>query len=177
MLFATVIVAIVFNAANLAPRTAADDRALIYLSLKVFARDADELLSRTEGLLLIDPMSASLNDFPPSDAQGDCGALLEFKDSLAARNSSPANMEEWIPASAQWRLASPQEVEAPLFRLDRSVARTKLRFLAPAYAADGQTALVALSFVDGQHVARVNFVFDRSGRGWSEKCIDLQRWP
>jgi hypothetical protein len=176
MPFAIAALAFVVNAATLAPPPTADDRALAYLALKIFVRDADKYLVRGEGLILIDPMSPSLDHFPPSDTEGGCGTLLEFGESLATRNSRPINLG-WVPVSSEWRFASPQEVDVPLFRLDPSVARTRLRLLAPAYAEDGKSALVALSFLDGEHGARANLIFERIERGWSEKCVEVEYWP
>jgi hypothetical protein len=177
MLLATAAVLVALNAARATIPSKDADRAVTYLALRIFQRDADELLSRDQGVFLIDPSSALLSEFPSSGSEDGCGSLEVFEASMISRNSASTAIAGAIPTSTTWRLATPEELAMPLFRLDRDTIRTRLTLLRPAYDAAGENELVGMAFVDGSHISRANFHFARTSAGWSERCVDIEHWP
>jgi hypothetical protein len=156
-----------------------DDEAVLHTALQHFAQSGDANFEE-RGIIIVDPDSTVAEDLPPYapfEGQSGCRDLEKYGASFAARNSISVPIASVLPSGPHWRVASPDESEAPFFRLDRNAIRTKLFLTLPSYSEDGAGALVTFAFLWSEHVAVAVYVLAQDGAAWAIACHDRQYWP
>ena len=119
------------------------------------------------------PVSADWIERLAAHPGRECGDFSQYRDSMHSRADGVLDLAPLIPQSNFWRLAKTGESDLELSELWNRNISNRLQVSAPAYDADGSSALIHISFLWSVHVASGEAIARRKGEAWQVTCADV----
>ena len=161
-----------------------DDRPALKAVLEHFATRSDAHFYDQSAILAINPKTQETrgrdSDYQYlNQGEGNCGIPESLYLSLRKRNATAIAATKLAGKSPLWRVVSAEEAKVinpawpPPMGKKREPVKTLVTLTKPGYSADGNSALVNLSFVWSIHGAEARYLLRREGSNWKVTCSQL----
>lgn len=157
--------------------TFSDDAAVVLAVLQDFAESPSARNADKSTLFVVpaesNPVSADWIEWLSSHPGQTCGDFSRYRNALRSRASGVLDLAPLIPESNSWRIATAEESELHVIELSQRKIANRLLLSAPAYATDGSSALVHISFLWSIHAATGEVIVTKEEAGWRVTCRDV----
>lgn len=155
-----------------------DDAAVASSVLEHFAKLPDARNADEKIMFIVvpqsNPVSADWIEWLAAHPGRNCGDFSRYRDSMHSRAGGVLDLTPLIPQSSLWRLAKTRESDLELIDLWSRKIANRLQISAPAYDADGTSALIHISFLWSVHAASGEVVTTKRSSGvWQVTCADI----